>query len=281
MKIKTYKVTVSVPGNVDRSIADWLCKTYGDKGSFLLVEEHGESGMHAHLHALMYFEEGLDDVAKRQWKRRLFKKVQEKHPSARAAHAVVMNVQHDHKWYDEYLRKEEGYITHADNYDRELVESAFPTTEQQEELQSASKACNSNSMWIDLCKGWEEYGNACDPMGAVEYLNYRMHYKRDLPVIADDRFRRQKAIALYEFRVRRVRVSTRDEKWLSHVYEDEYVKDMKRKRTDEYLSKLKRPRQNAEEIQGLCERDEGEATQARLQEKEIKVLQEKWPWSID
>lgn len=231
--VSTYKLTISVKGNLEDETFTGVRDYCKKLRSFFQVEERGQSGGHRHMHCLL-LTDPMNKDKKKEFKRQIFNKfVKDKYPGSISRHAVVMNVQYDHNWVDEYLKKEDGYVIHHDNYKRELVEQNFPSVDEQEHLQQDSKARNANSMWLDLCTDWEQHPEfPNDIPGAMEYFNNRMFVKRDMPVITDDRFRRNKAMSLFMFRRNRYNLAGHDWRWLQNNYDDDTIKVWKKRRTE-------------------------------------------------
>jgi len=198
---KTFLVTISVPGDLNDELIKKVCAWVRKQTTnAYVVTEHGASDR-LHLHALMVFKESRLSAKIRE---NLFTRfVKPYHPDAIGRVAVVVTVQYDHKWYDEYLRKEKTSTTHVDTYDRETVTSYFPTLAVQEALQTKREISRSGDrvMSEHLLRWTADTSAAVTPEGALIYFKKRMFVDRDMIIIVDKRKLCQKAYALYELRV--------------------------------------------------------------------------------
>lgn len=144
-QVKTFKITISVPGDIDEKCKDRVLKRL-EKSTVSLfgVIEYGDS-QRKHLHICACFK---TPPAVKQYKHKLFKEhVYPFHPDATGRHAVTMITMYDHKWYDEYLKKEPGREIVHDDYKRQLFEEAFPDADTQRLLQEKAKT----NRTIDPC----------------------------------------------------------------------------------------------------------------------------------
>lgn len=198
---QSFQLTVSPREPVTKECQDAIVNyirgncTYG-----FCVLETGVSGK-LHLHALMIYDNHKE-------KKKLQENITNRqvrpngHPGAKNGLAVKVQVCPGHKWYDEYLRKEDTYVIIYDNYDRERVTSYFPSEAVQEFLQvrhNTSGPCDKHMagherQWIELYPDDGSYESA------IQYFRVRMYVKRDMIVIEDKRRLCQKAWALYEYR---------------------------------------------------------------------------------
>lgn len=196
---RTFHLTISTRDDVKSEVIEQivcLCKVQCKYG--YVVTEHGKSGK-LHLHAILVFE-GHRDRAKLQENinARIVRKY---HSEARGGIATKVQVCPGHKWYDEYLRKEDGVRVYYDKYDRDSVTSYFPVQAVQEYLQTHTRSSGvADKYMAEHERQWILYSDDTSYFGAVKYLKHRMNVKRDMMVIQDNRRLCQLAYALYEFR---------------------------------------------------------------------------------
>jgi len=132
-------------------------------------------------------------------------------------YAVVVTNQYDHKWYNEYLRKESGCTVLHDFYDFEAVGALFPTMEQQAEYQQTKGKTPLNSAVVAHCDAWVTSGDPPTLQGALYYLRSRMFFNQDLQIIMDERRLRQLALAIYRYRTKNAEPSMEDDEWCSRT----------------------------------------------------------------
>lgn len=164
------------------------------------VAETGKTGK-LHVHAILIFGSHRE---KKKLQENITNRIVKKHghPEAKNGVAVYVQVCPGHKWYDEYLKKEEGRILLYDNYDRESVTDYFPTEAVQEYLQTHTRSngpadkhmAEHKRRWIDRFPDDGSY--EC----AIQYLKHRMYVLEDMMIIQDKRRLNQLAYSLYEYR---------------------------------------------------------------------------------
>lgn len=182
-----------------------------------VVTENGQSGK-LHLHAVMVFESHKDK-----------KKLQENitvryvkpngHPEAKNGLAVKVQVCPGHKWYDEYLKKEQTHVVLYNNYDRESVTQYFPTEAVQEFLQTHTRSggpvdkhmAEHKRRWTEQCPTDSSY--EC----AIQYLKQRMYVLEDMIIITDKRRLNQLAYSLYEYRNQIITTDVEDRNYAARM----------------------------------------------------------------
>ena len=161
-----------------------------------VVVELGDNGKR-HLHACVCFHVPVE-------KRNIFdywaKNMVKSYPGSIGRFACKVTIQHDHKWYDEYLRKG-GEIVY-DSYDRDRVCQYFPSEEQQAQLIERKGVREIRVHIADqLLSEWCDH----EPVetsyeDAIRFLNYRQHVLKKTPYFVDDRKMQQMAWFLYMHR---------------------------------------------------------------------------------
>lgn len=164
-----------------------------------VVTETGKSGK-LHLHALLVFATHRE---KKKLQENINNRIVQKngHPTAKNGLATLVTCQHDHKWYDEYLRKEESVHVLFDNYHRELVTPYFPEPEVQAYLQTHCRTGGPvDKHMAEHKRRWIEFSADGSYESAIKYLKTRMYVLEDMVIIQDKRRLTQLAYALYEYR---------------------------------------------------------------------------------
>lgn len=168
------------------------------KYSYVVVET-GRSGK-AHLHAVMVFDTNRE---KKKLQENINNRIVKRngHENAKNGLATLVTVMYNHKWYDEYLKKEEGVVVLHDDYDRDLVTDYFPTEAVQEFLQAHSRSGGPvDKHMAEHKRRWIESTADSTYDSAVKYLKHRMYVLEDMMIIADKRRLTQLAYVLYEYR---------------------------------------------------------------------------------
>lgn len=164
-----------------------------------VVTENGKSGK-LHLHALLVFSAHRD---KKKLQENINNRIVQKngHPCAKNGVATLVTCQYDHKWYDEYLRKEDSVHVLYDNYNREAVTSFFPEPEVQEFLQTHRRTGGPvDKHMAEHKRRWIEFSGDGSYESAIKYLKTRMYVLEDMIIIQDKRRLTQMAYALFEYR---------------------------------------------------------------------------------
>lgn len=212
MKISTFLITISVPGDIsDNSVNSILAYCKKKCRYSYLVCERGTT-CKRHLHVLMCMKVACEknDMLTYLWT----SIVQRDHADAKKSVAMNCHVQYDHNWYDTYLLKEEERELIYDNYDRDEVGKWFPTEGEQEQLMQAVATGRSvgsvADSYIDkLVAAWVEYdGIGSDYEDAGRYINYRMYVARDMTCIRDVRRLSQLCWTMFCYRTHRIENST-------------------------------------------------------------------------
>lgn len=191
-------VTVSPKEDISKECLERCIRELGKYQGAYAVLERGTSGK-LHLHAACC---AFNCKETKHWKEQWVNIMIKYHPDSNKKKGVDVRVMYDHRWYQEYLKKEEGVQIVYDKYNAEIIGNYFPTEEVQTKLQAISNKCNVGDKYMaEHEERWINY----DPdntsyESAIEYLKYRMNYVRDLQVIRDKRHLCNLAFALYEYR---------------------------------------------------------------------------------
>lgn len=198
IKVKTFKLTVSVKGDISDHCVKSVCKSLRKFKQIYVVLEQGSSGTHRHLHALLHSHEPRH---KRNIQTVIAKIVKAIHKDSNGR-AVKVNTCYDTEWYDQYLRKEEG-VEHVDtdNFNVELFRADLPDQETQDALQAAQGHRDNRNVLVAHEERWIQYSpDDRTYKSAISYLKWRQNVKRDMQPIIDTRRFRQLAYALTNFR---------------------------------------------------------------------------------
>jgi len=199
-EFKTFLLTVSTKDPVTLDCQEALVKYVVTNCAYsYVVTETGKSGK-LHVHAMLVFERTRE---KRKLQENITMRIVRVngHPEAKNGLAVKVTTQYNHKWYDEYLKKESDCVVLHDTYDRSAVTSYFPTEAAQDFL-IASKHHRASDEHIDNhVQRWiTMYPDDSSSYSAARYLYYRMYKTRDLVVMQDKRRLSQLAQCLHEYR---------------------------------------------------------------------------------
>lgn len=202
MKLNTFRLTISVPGDLDDEVVKRVVSYCEKKCHYAyVVVEHG-ANVRRHLHAAVCLKVPMEgnNLLGYMWKI-----VQAHHPDALRRRAVNKHVMYDHAWYDEYLRKESDVEVHYAKYDKDGVAAYFPSEEAQTELMSvvegAEPARIADKYYDRLEREWIEYSpDGSTFRNAVEFLNHIMFVARTERCIADTRRFSQVAYCLFRYR---------------------------------------------------------------------------------
>lgn len=209
---KTFQITISPKGDVTEKCVEVLLKWVKKTSlSSYVVAERGSNGQR-HLHMAVAFE---DSRSKRCLQEDLWKKVKKFHGDSIGRIAVVVTVSYDHRWYDEYLRKEAGVELLHDNYDRTVITDLFPSPEVQQLLveSKGKKVCD--TYVYEHCVLWEATDLPVSVSGALRYLRERMFKEKTMMVMLDERRIRQLAIAIFRYRTGNCDQTMEDDEWLN------------------------------------------------------------------
>lgn len=198
IKVHTFKITVSVKGNISDQCVRSVCKALRKFRQIYVVCEQGAAGTHRHLHALVQSETPRE---KRNIQTVIAKVVKACHPDSNGK-AVKVNTCYDTEWYDEYLRKEDGVENiDTDNFDIDLFRDALPDQATQDALQAAEGQCVNRNILVTHEERWIQYAPDDRSFNsAIRYLKWRQNVQRDMQPIIDTRRFRQLAYALTNFR---------------------------------------------------------------------------------
>jgi len=209
----TFQMTISPKGDVspecESALIKWIKKT---TSYAYVVAERGKNGQR-HLHMCLAFEAPRSKQCMQEdtWKFR----VKKWHGDSVGKYAVVVTTMYDHRWYDEYLKKESEVEVLYDEYDRDAVSKLFPAPEVQQLLieSKGKKVCD--TYMHEHCLLWTETSLPVSVAGALQYLRERMFKEKSMMVIQDERRVRQLALALYRYRSCDVSTSVEDDEWLN------------------------------------------------------------------
>lgn len=211
----TFQVTISPKGDVspecERSLLKWVENTTSHA---YVVAERGKNGQR-HLHMCLAFDAARSKQRLQEdtWKFR----VKKWHGDSIGKYAVVVTTMYDHRWYDEYLKKETGVEVLYNEYDRDAVTKLFPSPQVQQLLVESKGKRVSDTYIHEHCLLWSETQLPLSVSGALRYLRERMFVERSMMVIQDERRVRQLALALYRYRSKDPDQSPEDEAWLDRV----------------------------------------------------------------
>lgn len=216
IKVQVFLITISTKDPLDSDEENRFL-AYFDKffTHAYVVEERGKEGLHPHWHAMVAgapkVGRNIKDILIGYLKRHIKSKNNPTGESL-APKAVVVTAAYDHRWYDEYLRKEAFVKVLLDKYDRDAVEKLFPTLATQTELLALKATLKrdgysnthlaglSDSFGKWLAEHHPDYPELTWNSGTAmvsSFLHYRMYVLLDLPAILDERKCVQLAIAVY------------------------------------------------------------------------------------
>lgn len=204
LSCNTFRITLSPVGDItDRTIKQvvtWLKKQdYG-----FAVTERGKNGK-LHLHMCVCTPQPVDreNIHDSWWKR-----IRKDYEGSVGRIAVRVDIMYDHKWYEEYLRKEEGSEIVYDNYDKDAVTEKFPSKQQQERyIELKGQPVLREHLYDILSTEFKEFAQRnCRPHygpdysyeEAVRFMKHRMHVLKKQPYYTDERRLRQLCWFLYE-----------------------------------------------------------------------------------
>ena len=208
MKFCTFRITISVPGDLDTECSDrivnWCRKQC--RHAYVVCEQGASAKRHLHAAICLKTPAEGNNVIGYLWKI-----VQDHHPKAIRKFAMNKHVMYDHSWYDEYLRKEDHCEVLYAKYDRDEVTSYFPADAEQEILRThVLEGTNDKPAdpYMDrLEREWIEYDpHDAEYESAGRFLNYIMFVARTERCISDNRRFNQVAWTLYKYRNRRLQV---------------------------------------------------------------------------
>lgn len=197
LKCQTFLITLSPKTDLtDKTIKEFT--RYIEKKTIhsFIVTEVSDNGK-LHLHACVAWSVPVD---KRNIQDYWASKMVKDYPGSVGRYACKVTIQHNHVWYDEYLRK--GGQVILDNYERGGVEQYFPSEEQQRRLCEIKGAPEIRMHIIDtMLAEWVDK----DPMdssyeSAIRFLKHRMHVEKKTPYFVDLRKMRETCWYLYEHR---------------------------------------------------------------------------------
>lgn len=206
MKFVTFRVTVSVPGDLSKECETKIVSYFKKKALYAyVVIEYGAS-VKRHLHAAVCMKEPMEgnNLIGYMWKI-----VKEHHPSANRKYAMNKHVMVDNAWYNDYLKKEVGVEVIYDNYDKDAIEEHFPTEEEQEALMAHVTEGTTDKPVDGYYSRMEEKWIAFSPddhswESAIRFLQDAMFVTRTERVISDTRRFNQVAWSLFCYRTKRV-----------------------------------------------------------------------------
>lgn len=208
----TFILTISPKGDVspdcEAALLKW-CKRMSTCA--YVVAERGANNKR-HLHFALYFEKAR---CKQNLQEDMWKRVKKWHGDSISRFAVHVANMYDHRWYDEYLKKEADVEILLDTYDRDVVGKHFPTAEQQLHFIALQGQKIVDSCLHNHLLAWEETTLPVSLRGALDYLRGRMFIKKDMIVIQDERRVRQLALSLYRFRSGDISTTPDEDEWIA------------------------------------------------------------------
>jgi len=207
---RAFLLTISVKGDLSPECQEELVHWIKKNTVFhYIVIEHGQSGLHRHMHACFVFKTPRDP---RKLKGNVWTRfVQKHHTDSIARHAVKLQVMPGPDWYNTYLKKESGVEVLSDTWEPESAEDYYPTVAIQEALMAKSKLAGVACPWLDedtITWSLSTYENT--PVGALQYLKDRMFVKKNLVPISDKRKLTEKALLYWEYRNQVISPSERE-----------------------------------------------------------------------
>lgn len=176
--LHTFKLTVSPKSDIKEECYKQICKTIETTCEYYYgVTERGESGkLHLHVcfvHKLPSKKKVLrNNIAQRSVKPFHNFELDETVLSV----AVRVDVMYDHKWYEEYLRKEEHCTVLIDKYDRDAVSAYFPTAQQQKLLQELQNVDTSLPLVHEFVLDIQNYAHDNNELIDVRYIVQQVKY---------------------------------------------------------------------------------------------------------
>lgn len=202
--LKGFKITISTKFDVSDETIQVFTKWAKKATMHHIVLEHGSSGT-KHLHALVCYENSKikRNIQDFVWRHHV-KNFNEGNNIQK--YAVRVDVLYDSHWIEEYLKKEANYVVHSTNYDAQRESDYYPEPGVKEALESLQTAFARSDYWGDLATKFEEHylpkhhniRPAQYPIEAIhEFYFGLMFAERSIPVISDDRRRRQNVYCLW------------------------------------------------------------------------------------
>lgn len=197
LKCKTFKLTISVKGDISDACVKQVLKCLRKFKQKFVVLERGNSNR-LHLHALLHSDEPRH---KRNIQTVVAKIVKRCHPDSNSR-AVMVNVCSDTEWYDEYLRKESDHVdVDTANFDIGQFRNDLPDETTQNALQAAQGQRPNHNVLLAHEERWIKYApDDRSYVSAIKYLKWRQNVVRDMQPIIDLRRFRQLAYCLCDFR---------------------------------------------------------------------------------
>lgn len=215
---RTFLLTVSPRDPVTQECQNAIVNYIKEQTAYgYVVTETGKSGK-LHLHAVLVFDAHRE---KKKLQENITNRIVKKngHPDAKNGIAVYVQVCPGHKWYDEYLRKEQGVNILYDKYERDAVTNYFPSDAIQEYLQvrSASGGPADKHMAEHKRRWIERFPDDSSYECAIQYIKHRMYVLEDMMIIQDKRRLNQLCYALYEYRNQVVTTDVEDRNYAARM----------------------------------------------------------------
>lgn len=207
-------ITISTKDDIKDAVVNRVVQWAKKKCSNAhIVVEHAPGGRR-HLHAAVDVTEAAEgnDIIGYLWRI-----VKEHHPDSQRRHAMNKHVMYDHRWYEQYLKKDEHVEVVYSKYDKAEVESHFPSAATQDALmehvvQATADTQSVADPFIDkLCIDWGEYESEDASFdSAIKFLKHSMYVARTMRCIQDPRRMGQLANTMWHYRNKRVVVDAKD-----------------------------------------------------------------------
>jgi len=196
-KFTTFLCTWSPKGDILPPLEEAILKWCRKQLYCYAVAERGSSGQR-HIHATVVVRTPTTKMdIQDSWR----PKVVRMQPGSVRGVCFVATTQYDHKWYEDYLRKESGVEVLIDKYEPVAVQSYFPTQEQQAALISTKAAPSLRIPELyRLTDAWSLETDDGSYESAIEYVKTRMYVTRDFYPITDKRRLCMLCFAMYECR---------------------------------------------------------------------------------
>lgn len=217
--VKTYRVTISVKGDISDGLVKWVQKTYFDTNKYVVLE-YGQNGQ-KHMHMLIQFEQAKQ---KKNLRDVLFRAIKKYHPDSNGK-ALVLNTCYNMEWYDTYLRKEDDCIdVDTDNFDAGAFESALPDKATQATLQDAQRRKPIGAYWLDHEQRWIEFSpDNTSYESAIVYFKTRMYVTRDMEPISNLKKLRDIAYTLWAYRNKAATCDFGDTAYMKKEFDGEII----------------------------------------------------------
>lgn len=204
LSCQTFRVTISPVTDVTDFTIDQIVRWLKKQKFGFAVTERGKNGkLHVHMCVCTHKPIDRQNLHDSWWKR-----IRNDYEGSLGRIAVRVDIMYDHKWYNEYLRKEEDAVVIYDSYNSDAITELFPTQQQQERYtELKGQPVFREHLYDIISNEFKEYANKNCRSGyapdlsaeaAAKYLKYRQHVLKKQPYITDNRRFNQLAYWIYE-----------------------------------------------------------------------------------